>query len=138
MLDGEGGFAVWANAIPATRSLDLRALPMGLAHNVKLKRAIKKDQIVSYDDVDLVNDLDVVALRREHGRALPVPGQSARGLRVAMLGDGSALRRCKSDQDRLSRHRHHGRADGPPPGRSRVPGHRLEPHAGQGGAPCPA
>jgi predicted homoserine dehydrogenase-like protein len=65
MLDGEGGFAVWANAIPASRSLALRALPMGLAHNVRLKRAIKKDQIVSYDDVDLVDDLDVVALRRE-------------------------------------------------------------------------
>jgi len=65
MLDGEGGFAVWANAIPATRSLDLRALPMGLAHNVRLKRPIKKDQIVSYDDVDMVDDLDVVALRRE-------------------------------------------------------------------------
>jgi len=65
MLDGEGGFAVWANAIPANRSLALRALPMGLAHNVRLKHAIKKDQIVSYDDVDLVDDLDVVALRRE-------------------------------------------------------------------------
>ena len=32
---------------------------MGLAHNVRLKRPIKKDQIVSYDDVDLVDDLDV-------------------------------------------------------------------------------
>ena len=65
VLDGEGGFAVWANAIPATRSLELRALPMGLAQNVKLKRAIRKDQIVSYDDVELVNDRDVVALRQE-------------------------------------------------------------------------
>ncbi|NVP57642.1 NAD(P)H-dependent oxidoreductase [Mycoplana rhizolycopersici] len=65
MLDGEGGYAVWANAIPATRSLDLKALPIGLAHNVKLKRPIKKDQIVSFDDVELVADLDVVSLRRE-------------------------------------------------------------------------
>jgi len=65
MLDGEGGYAVWANAIPATRSLSLRALPMGLAHNVKLKRPIKKDQIVSYDDVELINDGDVVGLRQE-------------------------------------------------------------------------
>ena len=65
MLDGEGGFAVWANAIPASRSLALRALPMGLAHNVKLKRAIKKDQIVSYDDVDIVEDRDVAGLRQE-------------------------------------------------------------------------
>ena len=65
MLDGEGGYAVWANAIPATKSLALGALPIGLAHNVKLKRAIMKDQIVSTDDVELVADLDVVALRRE-------------------------------------------------------------------------
>lgn len=65
MLDGEGGYAVWANAIPAARSLALRALPMGLAHHVKLKRAIKKDQIVSYDDVEMVNDLDVLAVRRK-------------------------------------------------------------------------
>src|SRR6185369_6871428 len=28
MLDGEGGFAVWANAIPATKSLAARALPI--------------------------------------------------------------------------------------------------------------
>ncbi|KQT61865.1 MULTISPECIES: NAD(P)H-dependent oxidoreductase [unclassified Aureimonas] len=65
MLDGEGGYAVWANAIPATRSLSLKALPIGLAHHVKLKRPIEKDQIVSFDDVDLTADLDVVALRKE-------------------------------------------------------------------------
>ena len=65
MLDGEGGYAVWANAIPATRSLAHKALPIGLAHNVKLKRAIKKDQIVSFDDVEMVNDLDVVRIRQE-------------------------------------------------------------------------
>lgn len=65
MLDGEGGYAVWANAIPATRSLDIKALPIGLAHNVKLKRPIKKDQIVSFDDVELVSDLDVVKLRQD-------------------------------------------------------------------------
>ncbi len=65
MLDGEGGFAVWAKAIPAKRSLAVRALPIGLAHNVRLKRAVARDQIVSFDDVDLTQDLDVVALRRE-------------------------------------------------------------------------
>ncbi|MGV1945575.1 MULTISPECIES: NAD(P)H-dependent oxidoreductase [unclassified Agrobacterium] len=65
MLDGEGGYAVWANAIPATRSLDIKALPIGLAHNVKLKRAIRKDQIVSFDDVELVSDLEVVKLRQD-------------------------------------------------------------------------
>jgi len=65
MLGGEGGFAVWANAIPATRSLAMGGLPIGLAHNVRLKRAVAKDQIVSYADVELERDLDVLDLRRE-------------------------------------------------------------------------
>ncbi|WP_407192785.1 NAD(P)H-dependent oxidoreductase [Bradyrhizobium sp. STM 3566] len=65
MLDGEGGYAVWANAIPATRSLALGGLPIGLAHQVKLKRPVARDQIVSFDDVELNSDLDVVALRKQ-------------------------------------------------------------------------
>jgi predicted homoserine dehydrogenase-like protein len=68
MLDGEGGYAVWANAIPASKSLALQALPIGLAHNVRLRRAVRKDQVVSFDDVELVNDLDVVELRGEMER----------------------------------------------------------------------
>jgi len=35
-----------------------------LAHNVKLKRPVAKDTAVTFDDVELVNDLDVVELRR--------------------------------------------------------------------------
>ena len=65
MLDGEGGYCVWANAIPAARSLALRALPIGLAGNVRVKRPIARDTVVSYDDVDLHDDMDVVALRRQ-------------------------------------------------------------------------
>jgi predicted homoserine dehydrogenase-like protein len=69
VLDGEGGFTVWAKAIPAKKSLDLRALPIGLAHNVRLKHRIARDQIVSADDVELENDLDVAAVRREMERS---------------------------------------------------------------------
>ena len=65
MLDGEGGFAVWANAIPAARSLAIGALPIGLAHNVRLKRAVARDCVVRFEDVELERDLDVVALRRQ-------------------------------------------------------------------------
>ena len=65
MLDGEGGYAVWAKAIPASVSLKLRGLPIGLAHNVKLKRQVTKDQVVSFDDVELERDFDVIKLRRE-------------------------------------------------------------------------
>jgi hypothetical protein len=69
MLDGEGGYAVWANAIPASKSLALGALPIGLAHNVKLKRPVAKDTVVRFADVELASDLDVVALRQEMERA---------------------------------------------------------------------
>ncbi|RWH66987.1 Gfo/Idh/MocA family oxidoreductase [Mesorhizobium sp.] len=78
MLDGEGGYAVWANAIPASISLEHAALPIGLAHNVRLKRAVRKDQIVSVNDVELVNDLDVVKLRSEmEERFRPTPSVAA-------------------------------------------------------------
>ena len=48
--------------------LAARALPIGLAHNVKLKRPLTKDTVVSFDDVELNRDLDVVDLRREMER----------------------------------------------------------------------
>ena len=64
-LDGEGGFATWAKAVPATLSTQIGALPMGLAHRVKLKRDVARDQIVTFDDVDMTDDLDVLAIRRE-------------------------------------------------------------------------
>ena len=73
MLDGEGGFAVWANAIPAKKSLALGGLPIGLAHNVKLIRPVAKDTPVTFADVELVNDLDVVALRKQMERDFPSP-----------------------------------------------------------------
>lgn len=69
VLDGEGGHKVWAKAIPASRAIAENALPIGLAHNVRLKRAVKRDQIVSLDDVEIVDDLDIHALREEQ-RAL--------------------------------------------------------------------
>jgi predicted homoserine dehydrogenase-like protein len=76
-LDGEGGFAVWANAIPASKSLAIGGLPIGLAHNVKLKRAVAKDSIVCVDDVVLDRDLDVLTVRQEMERS--ALGQLANG-----------------------------------------------------------
>jgi len=70
MLDGEGGYKVWAKAIPASQASGLGALPIGLAHHVKLKRAIKRDQIITLDDVEVVDDLDIHALRTEQNRLL--------------------------------------------------------------------
>lgn len=77
MLDGEGGFAVWANAIPARKSLAQGGLPIGLAHNVRLKRAVAQDTSVTFDDVELVNDLDVVRLRQEMENDARAPARAA-------------------------------------------------------------
>jgi predicted homoserine dehydrogenase-like protein len=79
ILDGEGGYAVWANAIPAERSRALRGLPIGLAHYVKLTRPVAKDQPVSYDDVDLTENADVVALRQEMERRFVGPDGTSAG-----------------------------------------------------------
>ncbi|KEJ96413.1 Predicted homoserine dehydrogenase, contains C-terminal SAF domain [Pseudosulfitobacter pseudonitzschiae] len=62
-LDGEGGFKVWAKAIPASQSHRLNALPIGLAHHIKLKRPIKRDQIVCLDDVEITDDKDIFEMR---------------------------------------------------------------------------
>jgi predicted homoserine dehydrogenase-like protein len=65
ILDGEGGYCVWANAIPAQRSLAEGGLPIGLAHNVKLKRPVAKNAILRFADVELTGDTDVLAIRQE-------------------------------------------------------------------------
>ncbi len=64
ILDGEGGYCVWAKAIPAKVSSRIRALPIGLAHNVKLKNPVKKDEIVSIDDVELLDVDDIISYRK--------------------------------------------------------------------------
>ena len=50
-LDGEGGFTVWGKLIPASTSLNLQALPIGLANDMYLKNDIDKDKILTWNDV---------------------------------------------------------------------------------------
>ena len=63
-LDGEGGFTVWGKLIPAARSLRDGALPIGLAHGVKLTRPVAAGAPVRWADVAIADDL-AVRLRRE-------------------------------------------------------------------------
>lgn len=65
MFDGEGGYVVWVNVILVICSFDFKVLFIGFVYNVKLKCVIKKDQIVFFDDVEIVNDFDVVKLCQE-------------------------------------------------------------------------
>jgi predicted homoserine dehydrogenase-like protein len=64
-LDGEGGYTVYAKAIPAERSLKLNALPIGLAHHVKLKRDIAAGEFIVSADVALDDQSQAVRVRRE-------------------------------------------------------------------------
>ncbi len=63
-LDGEGGYTVYAKLIPAARSLKLGALPIGLAHHVKLTRDVAAGEILSSADVTLDETAQAVRVRR--------------------------------------------------------------------------
>ena len=65
MLDGEGGFCVWGKQTPADRSLDQGLLPLGLAHNVKLKRDVALGSALKWDDVEYDPNDVAVKVRRE-------------------------------------------------------------------------
>jgi predicted homoserine dehydrogenase-like protein len=64
-LDGEGGYTVYAKLVPAARSLSERALPIGLAHGVKLTQNVAAGRIVSTNDVSLDEAALAVRIRRE-------------------------------------------------------------------------
>ncbi len=65
MLDGEGGFTVYGKLMQAADSVKMGGLPLGLAHGVKLKHAVKAGQPVSWSDVAYDPDNAAVKFRRE-------------------------------------------------------------------------
>jgi predicted homoserine dehydrogenase-like protein len=64
-LDGEGGYTVYAKLIPAVKSLARNALPIGLAHHVKMLRDVAAGEIVSAADVAPDANMQAVRVRRE-------------------------------------------------------------------------
>jgi predicted homoserine dehydrogenase-like protein len=64
-LDGEGGYTVYGKLAPAAASLELGALPLGLAHGVTLKRAVAAHAPVRWVDVAFDADHPAVRFRRE-------------------------------------------------------------------------
>jgi predicted homoserine dehydrogenase-like protein len=73
MLDGEGGFCVWGKQTPAEESLARGCLPLGLAHNVKLKRDIPEGGALSWADVEVDANDTAVRVRREMEAAFGRP-----------------------------------------------------------------
>ena len=67
-LDGEGGYRVYGKLLPASRSLALGALPLGLAHGATLRRDVAADEAVRWGDVEIDEGSEAVRLRREMER----------------------------------------------------------------------
>jgi predicted homoserine dehydrogenase-like protein len=65
MLDGEGGYTVWGKLMPARDSAARGALPIGLAHKVKVKRDLAAGATVTWDDVEHDASSEAVKIRRE-------------------------------------------------------------------------
>jgi predicted homoserine dehydrogenase-like protein len=65
LLDGEGGYTVMGKLMPAETSLKVGALPLGLAHDVKLTNAVAAGQPVRWADVVVDETSYAVKLRRE-------------------------------------------------------------------------
>ncbi len=63
-LDGEGGYTVYGKLMPAADSLACGGLPLGLAHGVKLARAVARGVALTWYDVAAI-DSDAARLRRE-------------------------------------------------------------------------
>ena len=65
VLDGEGGYMVVGRLTPAVDSLALGALPLGLAHQVKLLNPVKAGQAVRWTDVAYDASSEAVRVRRD-------------------------------------------------------------------------
>ena len=73
ILDGEGGFCVWGKQTPAELSLKEGYLPLGLAHNVKLRGDIAEGQRLKWTDVEIDATDATYRFRREMEAAFGRP-----------------------------------------------------------------
>jgi predicted homoserine dehydrogenase-like protein len=64
-LDGEGGYMAYGKLMPAEASLAASGLPIGLAHNLMLKRFVAAGQPIRWQDVDYDETNEAIRFRRE-------------------------------------------------------------------------
>jgi predicted homoserine dehydrogenase-like protein len=73
MLDGEGGYTVWGKLMPAHASLSVGALPIGLAHRVRLRNDVAPGAVVRWSDVETDATDDTIKTRRAMEAAFAKP-----------------------------------------------------------------
>ena len=64
-LDGEGGFTVFGKVVPAETSLTVGAVPIGLAHGLKLRAPVAANQPIRWSDVTYDTGAQAIAFRLE-------------------------------------------------------------------------
>jgi predicted homoserine dehydrogenase-like protein len=69
VLDGEGGYTVRGEALPASRSLRDAALPVGLASGIAVTGHVRAGDMLSWSDVELDDREGVAAMRRQMERS---------------------------------------------------------------------
>ena len=77
ILDGEGGYTVWGRLMPAADSLAGGHLPLGLAHDVKLKADVAQGTVLRWSDVEVEETDEAVRVRREMEQAFAPQSQAA-------------------------------------------------------------
>ncbi|MFM8609538.1 MAG: NAD(P)H-dependent oxidoreductase [Burkholderiaceae bacterium] len=74
MLDGEGGYTVWGKLLPSDTSMRMGGLPLGLAHDIKVVRPVKKGMSLTWADVAIDTSTRAYAIRKElealHGQPM--------------------------------------------------------------------
>ena len=71
VLDGIGGFCCYGLVDNAAAAREQGALPIGLSEGCRLRREIRKDSVLSFNDVDLPSESQVLALWREQQTRWP-------------------------------------------------------------------
>jgi predicted homoserine dehydrogenase-like protein len=64
VLDGEGGYCVYGKLMRAEDSVAIGALPIGLAHKIKVTQPVAAGAVLRWSDVAIAED-ETVRLRRE-------------------------------------------------------------------------
>ncbi len=65
MLDGPGAYTTYGQLLPAEKSLAARYLPTGFSEHVKVVRPVRRDTILTYDDVEIDESLFSYKLRKD-------------------------------------------------------------------------
>jgi len=65
VLDGEGGYYVYGNVMPARQSVEKGCLPLGFSGDKKTLRDIKAGEVLTYDMVEYDPDCLTMRIRRE-------------------------------------------------------------------------